>query len=57
VTPGSVSRGPDGTTDAYQIVCDGTPSSRTVKVDPGALFTVITLSQGTAARAGFSVWE
>jgi hypothetical protein len=43
--------------DRYDARCDGAAHSKVVAVITDALLSRVTLEQGTAARAGFSVWE
>ena len=37
--------------------CDGRAHRMVFEANTEALFTVVTVKQGTSARAGFSVWE
>ena len=37
--------------------CDGRVHKMVFEANELALFTIVTVKQGTAARAGFSVWE
>ena len=43
--------------NVYRAVCDGKTHSDILLVDVEAFVTGITLQQGSAARAGFSIWE
>jgi len=43
--------------ESFIAECDGTSNRIRVEMDHEDLFAVVTLEQGTAARAGFSVWR
>ena len=43
--------------DTRRARCDGRVHQMVFEAHPEALLTVVTVKQGTAARAAFSVWE